>query len=207
MNKKTLFIILASLSVLTTAHAESWYISGQVGHTQTEDADWDDSGFSGEIELDNTVNYGLAVGKRINKNVRAELELSYREADLDKFCADGFGCGSNGLGGELETTLLLANVYYDFMPNETWHPYLSAGVGVARHDGTLSASNGALSVSASGDDNVFAYQLGAGISYDASERVQLVLGYRYLSSSDPEFASFDAQYDAQELNFAVRVSF
>lgn len=207
MKIKALALALAGLATLAPAHADSWYISGQVGVTKTNDADWDDSGYSGEIELDNAVNYGIAVGKILNENIRAELELSYREADLDEFCADGYGCGSNGLGGELKTTLVLANVYYDFMPNDAWHPYISAGIGAAYHDGKITATSGALSASASADDTVFAYQIGTGFSYDISDTTNIMFGYRYLSSSDPELDSFDTEYDAHELNLALRFSF
>ncbi len=207
MKIKSLLIGFAGVTAMLPAYAGNLYVSGQVGITKTNDADWKDSGFSGEIKFDDAVNYGIAVGTNIMDNVRAEVELSHREADNDEFCADGFGCGDNGLGGELKTTLLLANFYYDFMAGEALRPYVSAGVGAAYHDGELSASDDTVSVSESGDDTVFAYQLGLGISYDISEDISLAFGYRYLSSSDPSFDSLDAEYDANEWNLSVRFNF
>ena len=82
---KVLTIALAGLALTTSAHADKLnglYISGALGNTWTNDADFNDSGTTGDIELDNGVNVAAAIGFA-PREYRTELELSYRKADLD----------------------------------------------------------------------------------------------------------------------------
>lgn len=204
MKKATKLLSLATvigLSLSTPAMADTgsdWYVGGGIGLTVTTDSDYSDSTSSGSFELDRAANLSLAVGKKFKENFRGEVELSYRTADLDSVAISGVGTAS--LDGDIETTTLLVNGYYDFETEVNLKPYLSAGIGFARHDAEDS-------VLGSGDDTVFAYQAGFGASYTLSDKTDLYTGYRYLGSSDPEFSGLEAEYDAHELNVGVRYSF
>lgn len=204
MKSKPFLIALVGVALVTPAQAETlnnWYISGAVGLTKTNDADFKDTGLTGDFEIDNTINFAVAVGRQIKEHVRGELELSHRKADLDTLNVNGVGSAS--IGGDVTTTAALINGYYDFMPDNKFSPYLSGGIGLARHDGE--ASGGGVTVS--DDDTVFAYQVGAGASYDIDNRTALFGGYRYFGSSDPEFDTLEAEYDAHEVRVGVRYSF
>lgn len=89
------------------------------------------------------------------------------------------------------------------MAGEPFRPYVSAGLGVARHDGELSAAG----ISSSDKDTVFAYQVGAGLGYDVTDNVNIFGGYRYLGSSDATLDTLEAEYDAHELRVGVRYAF
>ncbi len=64
------------------------------------------------------------------------------------------------------------------------HPYIELGAGVARvevNDFTAGDFND--------DDIVFAYQGGAGLAFDLTERLTVDLGYRYFATDDPSFST------------------
>jgi len=204
INKTPLLMALMGLSVAMPAKAELFddmYISAATGITITSDADFKDSSDTGHIEIDNSVNLSLALGKSINENIRAEIEVSHRNADLENLTVDGLG--SAAIDGDFKTTAVLLNSYYDFNPNDKFSPYVSAGIGFARHDGEL--TGGAITTSA--DDTVFAYQIGAGASYDIADAASIFGGYRYLGSSEADLDGLDAEYDAHELRVGVRYGF
>ena len=204
MRTRTLLLALTGLSITTAAQADEsrkWYVSGAVGVSFTQDADFVDTASTGDFEIDETVNVAVAAGRQITDNIRAELELSYRDADIDTF--NVVGTGSASVDGDLQSTALLVNGYYDFRAGKKFRPYLSAGAGIVHHDGEVSGGG----VTLSDNDTVFAYQLGAGASYAIADNTSLFGGYRYLGSSDPEFDTLEAEYNSHELRLGIRYQF
>lgn len=211
--KKFLLAALAGASIFSIqpAHAEEGFMGLNLygslsgGMTITRDSNWDDAGLSGDISLDNGFHFEGALGLNVTKNVRTELEVSYRSADLSDITVDGVGSAS--LDGDLTTWAVLINGYYDFMPDAQFNPWLSAGLGFARHDGEVNSvgSVGLTGVSAS--DTVFAYQLGAGADYNISKSTALFAGYRYFATSTPDFDGLEADYSAHEFRVGVRQKF
>jgi OmpA-OmpF porin, OOP family len=212
MNKFVLAALAsASLFAIHPAHAESLFLGLNLygslsgGITMTQDADWEASGFGGKITLDHAPNFAGALGVRINPHFRTELELSYRRANLEDISVSGLG--SVTLGGHLETWGLLVNGYYDFMPDQKFNPWLSAGLGMAHHSGSVGSIAGTGIPSTSADDNVFAWQAGGGIDYNMSKSTALFAGYRYFATADPDFDGLQAEYGAHELRIGIRQSF
>lgn len=200
--------IVALGQTATTAQAQSIsnsYIAAKIGITKTSDADWSDSGLTGDIGIDNATNFAVAYGFNVVPSVRTELEVSYRNADLDDVTVDGVG--SADLGGDLKSWGFLLNGYYDFLADQAFSPYLTAGIGALRHTGKVTSVAGLGVTGASDSDTVFAYQLGGGASYDVTEKVALDGGYRYLASTDPKFDGMKAEYDAHEFRVGVRYGF
>jgi OmpA-OmpF porin, OOP family len=179
-----------------------WYLSGAVGGSWIADADFTDSGLSGEISLDGAPVLAGAVGKSLTDTLRAEVEVSWRRADLDALTLDGF-TGSAGLSGDLSTTAALASLAYDFNPGGRLRPYVTGGVGLAHHDGDLDAVGG-LPARISDSDTTFAWQVGAGAAWALSDRVALFGGYRYLGSADPSFDTLEAEFGAHEVQAGLR---
>lgn len=86
MKIKHLIIVLAGMVFITPAQAENpndWYISGAMGLTKTNDAGYDDeeTGLTGDLEIDNGTNFAVAAGFQMTDHVRGEIELSRRKAD------------------------------------------------------------------------------------------------------------------------------
>lgn len=126
-----------------------------------------------------------------------------------------FGVGSlNGatldIGGDVTSLAGMANVYYDAPLGWAIRPYVGAGVGVARIDAELSL--GALRL-VDETDTVLAWQVMAGLSYPATERVSLSVGYRYFATQDAELSetvggrTFDSEYRSHNVELGVRFSF
>lgn len=66
----------------------------------------------------------------------------------------------------------------------------------ARHKGDVDAVAGLGTPGADASDTVFAYQAGAGASYDLGNNVALFGGYRYLGTSDADFDGIETDYSS-----------
>lgn len=212
------FIMILALAAMgsTAAHAEQFkgvYLSASLGHTTIQDSGFTDSSLanvglptSGEFELDRAISFAGALGTRLTPHFMAEVEVSYRNADIDTASLDGIGDLEDfglSVGGEMKTWALLVNGYYDVLPDQQISPYVSLGGGFARHSGELTIDN----VSADESDTVFAYQVGAGVNIDLGSGVGLFGGYRYFGSADPSFDTLDAEYQAHEIRVGMRHTF
>jgi opacity protein-like surface antigen len=128
---------------------------------------------------------GAGIGY-IFDNFRIEGKISYQDNDIDRATTksvtlNGVDQGLSGpemINGSLSILTFMANGYFDFNNDSNFTPYLTAGMGMANVeiDGT------------STDDTVFAYQIGAGVGYALSETVSIDFGYRYLGTTDYEYA-------------------
>ena len=140
---------------------------------------------------------------------RIELEYSHRTNRLDqaKF-ADGVAPAS----GNLTADSVLINFYgVSHEVNRSWSPYAGAGLGAARiGTSNLAVTGGPLSSGSAA--LVFAFQLGAGIDYALSNRLNLDLGYRFFSSTRPRFSevngsAFKMDYLNHSVVLGLRVGF
>ena len=116
------------------------------------------------------------IGVRVAPNVRLEGEVGYR---------------SQTLGGlnDLTQTTLMANALYDIPLSEELTLSLGGGLGYDWVD-TGSGNRGPFA----GDDSAFAYQLIAGLAYELSDNVELMLSYRHIRA---EFDDMHAVVDDQ----------
>src|ERR1700761_8808373 len=107
--------LLAVPAFAAAAEDNSWYVRGDAGAT-----------FSGRIDgtngprSDNGWTIDAGVGKSLGSGWRAEGQVLY----LDN-------SGKSG-AGDTKVTAGLASVYYDFLPDSQWRPFLGAGIGIAQ---------------------------------------------------------------------------
>ena len=151
-------VVLSSVLVAQAQEAPNLYFSGKLGLNLTNDADIKQSGLSGELQLDPAAIISGTFGVRITPNMRTELELSYREPDIDKVDSDEFG--TLKVDAELQTVGVLLNGYYDFLPEKMFSPFLTVGVGVLHHRLKIKEDQEFNSFNES--DVVFGYQAGGG---------------------------------------------
>ncbi|ABS78368.1 porin family protein [Coxiella burnetii] len=111
---------------------------------------------------------GAQVGYRMG-NVRIEGALSYYSNSLEA-----------NSDAKLRMTTLMANGYYDFNFNAPLVPFVGVGVGWVH---AWRTNNGVL-LNRGTDNNEFAYQGIAGVSFRVSPRVTLGVDYRYLGWTD-----------------------
>ncbi len=102
-----------------------------------------DSGFSGE----------LGIGYRFDSNVRTEFTYGLSSVEVDD---------SSTLDANLHS--FLASAYYDFNSENRWVPYFGAGIGIASLETDLASDS---------EDSAFTYQGKIGISYNATETVDI----------------------------------
>ena len=153
------------------------------------------SGLSAEAEFDSAFVIGGAVGSRFLDSFRGEVNLSYREADIENVTSGGV---------TLQVLALMGNVYYDFDLELPVTPYLGAGIGV-----------GFIEVDPVNDEATeFAWNIMFGASYGVTDTIGLSLGYRYLGTTDAELdatgpasGTVDAEIAVHEILFGFRYNF
>lgn len=180
-----------------------WYLRGDYSYV------WSDAGqlerpitqFD-NVSIDNTWALGGGIGRYFGRGVRGDLTYEWRgSTDVE-----GNGPSTDSTRFSLKSSLLLANLYYDFRPNERFTPYVGIGVGAARH----SASGGTILPACSPCANYVEESswsavgaLMAGLSYridrghrapvsvkdgyavaDEPGRLHIDLGYRFLYLGD-----------------------
>ncbi len=101
-------------------------------------------------------------------SLRAELEL-HMNADASENFED--------VGKlKVESRAAFANVYYNLDTGTVVSPFIGGGVGMSQIKGK--------SEGGSVKNNNFAWNLGAGVSFAATQNVSLELGYRYVDYGD-----------------------
>src|SRR5579859_590998 len=139
-------------------------------------------------------------------------------------------CGAPN--GKIEAWTVMGNVIFDIAPNWVIDPFIGAGAGVAHLDlttlGQLSNVTGVITsqaganppiqnLSINSSATVFAYQLLAGATWKATDRLKVDATYRYLGSSDGQYPSlnpnaiqpgtFQGKYRDSSVTLGLRYSF
>ena len=211
--KKT-FIAIACctflVSIATISYGAGPYLSGNIGVAIANDSDVTDSadpGVTVSIESDAGFAAGVALGYDA-EFFRYELEFVYQKNNMDKGGVSGIA-GKTSLDGDTKCYGVLLNGYFDIRSKSVFVPYLTAGIGYANVDVSSISIEGYGDVtSISYDDNVFAYQVGAGVGFPASENVTFDIKYRYFATSDPEFDdSVNSEFSSHNIYAGMRVAF
>ncbi len=183
----------------------SWYMRIDGGYSINRETGFHEAGYGslGSTSLDNTGVLGGGLGLYLGRNIRIDITGDYRfEADADATSLDLTVPGERRFG--LSSTVLLANMYYDFDVGSRWRPYLGFGIGAVHH-GTSSGSIVGVGSVDSGSNWNFAGALMAGVSLNFGARsmpggsakdpviyqeargpYNLDIGYRFLMLGDAE---------------------
>jgi opacity protein-like surface antigen len=141
------------------------------------------TGASFTSETDPGYMLGLAFGRYYDDNVRAELELAFRQADYGTTTIGGVKRN----GGDISVTTFMVNGYYGFRWDPVFVPYIGAGLGMALLDGT-DVTVGAQTAPGR-DSTEFAYQGILGLSYRFQDGINIGVEGRYLGTSDDDVSS------------------
>ncbi|RJQ81276.1 MAG: porin family protein [Desulfobacteraceae bacterium] len=198
--KKEILVFLAIALIwgagasIACAQSPGMYFSGNVGALLLEDSDvtWFD-GVRDEAEFDTGLGITGAIGYDFGTGLRTEFEIGLRFNDVDRQFPDG-------LGGDFSSFSAMGNAFFDLMPGYRVSPFIGAGAGIA---------NVAADVDFWGedDDNVFAYQFMAGVSFAVAYNMKIDFQYRYFATEDPDFEFFEAEYKTHALMGGVRINF
>ena len=168
---------LSGVAFAGAAHAEEGHFYVSVGGGAIWVDDIEAGGSTLDFDDGYTVNAAFGYQTADSPDggrIRADIELFYSDSDNDSFATGGV---STNVGGGLEQTGIMANVYLDFLPGSVIRPYIGAGFGVV--DAELSIAVPGFTASA--DSTELAYRLATGASYEITDNIAIDLGYRYLT--------------------------
>lgn len=156
----------------------------------------------GDIDSHQNVN---AAGIDLS-NIDAGVLISGNVGDLGVSTADLVANGQ----GELETSTLMLNAYYDFKTQSAFTPFVGLGIGNANTEVTFSPSGvGVLN----DDDNSFVYQIIVGASYDFSDMLSGFASFTFRDADEVSLgasllpARFDINNESGLLNIGLRYTF
>lgn len=187
------------------------YASGSLIGVKLEDADisysdpfYDDND---ELSFDTGFGFAAAVGYAVDNGFRVEGEIAGRYNEMDKYSNDyGYVYIDDGY---VSAFSLMANAFYNFMPESTISPFVGAGIGLVGISADFDYDD-----DDDGDwdddsefDTVPAYQLAAGVSIAVSEQMTVDVQYRYFKADDAEFDGFDMEYATQNAMVGLRYNF
>ena len=167
------FVLLLALAPGMAAADGDFYLKLFGGASKLSSETLTLSGASGDADYDTGFLAGGAIGyDYANSPFRTEIEYTYRTGDNSSMPA------AIGTGGDLASTSLMLNAYYDFDTGTAWTPYIGAGIGAATEiDFDVEGGAGEFS-----DSGVFAAQIMAGAAYTISDRASLFGELRYFDA-------------------------
>jgi OOP family OmpA-OmpF porin len=152
---------------------------------------------------------GLTNGHAYANGLRPEFELTYRSNRLSSASAPGglFG-GAGSASGREDAITTLINLWFDLDGQSglfhVVHPYLGGGLGgaiVGLHSVKVNGSNWN-----NDSDLVFAYQGGAGLSFDLPHNLKLSLDYRYVQTNRGSFRAGIGNGDPVDLRYRTQTA-
>jgi len=189
MAQRPLLLLLSALSLGCALPAQAqWYVGANAGAAFQDDPTFRD-GTTSSAKLHTDTGYAVtANGGYDFGGPKLELELGYRDTGISSRVDPDDRRTKKSSGGTTSLSIM-TNGLYSFLPNSSWHPFLGAGIGVARIDEHLKDTDDSALVKDSTWQ--FAYQGIAGLSYDVSRSWAVNTQYRYFATLDPKFRTAD----------------
>jgi opacity protein-like surface antigen len=203
--KRLFGLVVGVLVLLITAQAwaqqaqpRGLYLSGNIGFGIRPDANF--SGTTVDIQNDPAFVINGAIGAELNPMIRVEAEIGLHNntADIPPF-ANEF---------TFSMVSFMGNGYFDIPTNSPLRPYVGAGIGFA----LAGVEEELFGLEDTDSDMVGAFQLMAGVGFDISPKATLTFGYRYFTTSDPDFntafgPSFQTEFTSHDFLFGARFRF
>ena len=136
-----------------------------------------------------------SVGYALGNGVRLEGEISWRRNTLDKFSVGGISIDTEG---DIQNLAFMLNGAYDFHFDSPITPFVMGGLGVAIVESEITKIAEFSTPNLEADDTVFAYQVGAGLSYQVTPKVAFDVSYRFFGTQEPDF--FDDASEGEVTN-------
>lgn len=199
------FGLLAVVCISANAFAAPGYyagVSGDLFIPHESDAK-DDEGGTGTFSFKTGYGAGVVVGRKLQSNLRVELEGTYRTADLSAVDADGENIQ---IESDVEMITGMANMYYDIDMGSAVAPYVGFGLGYT----SVTVSKGTAGdelLWKSDSDGVVSYQLALGLLCKLSQNVDLDIGYRYFGTQKADFDVVDVDFQSSNIKIGLNYNF
>lgn len=198
-----LIVVILALLIASQAWAQARpqnpYFSGNIGFGIRPDASA--TGISVDIQNDPAFVINGAIGAKLNPMIRVEGEIGYHfnTADLLPAFSNEFS---------FSMVSFMANGYFDIPTNSPLRPYLGAGIGFA----IAGVEEEFLGATSTDSDLVGAFQLMTGLGFDLNPQVTFTVGYRYFTTTDPDFFTafgppFEMEFTSHDVLFGARFRF
>ncbi len=207
--------ILACCAITLTAAVASaeqgFYATGKLGVAAINDLQATGNEAGVPWTVTDTLDEGVAIAAGLGYNfgfVRAEMELSFQKNNYEHY-SSSWGFGGPYIDGDLTSTALFANGYYDFRNASPFTPFVGAGLGYAMVEvNDMTSDDGTVT---NVDDKVFAYQLMAGFSYAINRSLAFDFTYRFVNTTEPSFkdryGTVDYEFTSHNFLMGARVNF
>ena len=237
MHKITALIAMTvAMGASSVSHAEGFYGSVMAGvSNQAQDSEpygnnvAVDPDFPHQFDSGDGSVGGVGLGYVFNDQLRVETRLgAHRSKFDDRKVGTGARAGEEYiLNGNIKSTALTVEGFYNIPMQSAFSPYVKAGIGISRN--TYAARLGGAGVAAfdafdgavdsyydayaDQTSNEFTWNVGIGGSYSVNSSVDLFGEYQYLSlgkadtGQDSFTDGFKIASDAHELMVGVRVGF
>ena len=198
-----------------------YYVSLFGGYTGIDDLAIENEAGRIDIGSQDGVGLGFAFGQIQGKNLRSELEFSYRNNDIDDLFLTDFGTGRETLGGvgDIESYAGMLNLYWEFVDlcQGRLKPYIGAGVGAVNVSADLRLDGG-MDAFTDNDDSSFAYQYMVGVNYKVRTYSDFFVEYRYFAADSIRFDTTlpagslldgdgELNYETNNIFFGMRLKF
>ncbi len=225
---KKLLLTAAFIFIASYAMAEnSWYISVDLGvQVPTDKASHvgTNSPETPSYDFDESAVAGLAAGYFINDALRVEAELRFRTIEPEGGYINGLDSRSSetfNLGGEVDTTTIMANIIYEFDNTSKFTPYVKGGAGIARSEASADLDIQPTFTNygidrwqfPDNDETNFAWAIGFGCDYSVTEKVLFGLEYQYIDMGkvstgvDMNGDWVDHELNSHEITFGITYLF
>jgi len=154
------------------------------------------------LEIDLGLGFNHSIGYSFGDAFSMEVEFSSQGGKFGTACSSA-GCAEGqktALDGDIETKSLLVNGIHFFNTSETLSPYVGYGFGTAFHEATLDGHD-------DGAQTTFAYQFKTGIDLELNQHINLLMGYRFFTTDDPNFGFFIGDVTTHSLEAGIKYHF
>lgn len=187
-------LLAASMPAMADETLSGWYVGGSLGINWLQDTN--PHTFISSDALNTGFDTGWAlmanVGYRFTGNVRAELELAYRDNDVNSIYEAPNGItpiNHTHVGGDVTQFSFMANALYDVQLIQNWTVSFGGGIGVVEADVDASGS-GIRLIRDAEDDWSFAWQLIGGFGYAVTPNTDAFVEYRYFANQDHDVVTY-----------------
>ena len=136
-----------------------------------------------EMEFKNGPIFAGSAGYKWDQGFRTELELGYREGDVANLITP---TGPVAWTGSQKTWSTMGNLLFDLGTGSGFTPYIGAGAGLS-WIGWKNGFKGPNSATFDGTDKKFSWQGIVGAGFNATDKLDLFLEYRYIGLNNATF--------------------
>jgi opacity protein-like surface antigen len=195
-------MVLATTVVSLSLASEGYYVKGEIGVSASPKLNGQNFDFTRDM-LKKSALFGFEAGQQLNQKLRFGLNFGYQNNKAEKISKTDYGQYTDSFElGSIKSMNAMANVYYDILKKDGVSPYLKLSVGISRNKigaskmvevsngsgyGSNPSSNPGVPglvetnevIYKGGSKTGIAWGVGAGVTYDMSEKMSLDFGYMY----------------------------